>query len=136
MKRRLTAAEINHLRRLLGWVSCEIGQSPEELKESLSKMVSVLGNPTQHAQDVMVDMHNKSASVPKYVRAAVKALRRTIKHQDGAIIDGERMEGTARHLEDLHDAEIGSRRLAEIRSGEGAVISGQDLDDWLGKLKQ
>ncbi|VFT56089.1 Uncharacterised protein [Pseudomonas aeruginosa] len=29
--RRLTRAEMNHLRRLIGWVRCEVGAEPEEI---------------------------------------------------------------------------------------------------------
>lgn len=85
MKRRLTDAEINHLRRLLGWVRCEIGQSPEDLVETVRGIVLVTGTPSAEAKDRLVESHRKAERAPKYVRAAVKALSKTIE-PDGEIV--------------------------------------------------
>lgn len=69
-------SELNHLRRLVGWVRCEIGQSPAELVETMRDVADTLGHPpiTDAARQRLVQAHDRAAAVPKYVRAAVKAL--------------------------------------------------------------
>jgi len=39
----LTVAEINHLRRLLGWADGEVGQTPEEMMETVRGLAHVIG---------------------------------------------------------------------------------------------
>lgn len=75
----LTDAEINHLRRLLGWVRCEIGQSPEELVSTVQGILPAIPSDiSEEGKARMVLAHQQAANVPKYVRAAVKALEKTI----------------------------------------------------------
>ena len=88
MKRRLTTAEINHLRRLLGWVACEVGQTPEEVIATVQSIARVIGPVDDAAKGRLVEMHAKAAAVPKYVREAVKALRKAI-DPDVVTVDGE-----------------------------------------------
>lgn len=73
-------SDLAHLRRLLGWVRCEIGQSPEELRAAVRSIAAAAGMPPPGpgAQQRMVDSYDKARSVPQYVRAAVKALERTV----------------------------------------------------------
>lgn len=85
----LTKAELNHLRKLLGWVSCEIGQSPDEMKETLKAIVPAIGEIDDEAKQRLVHAHEKSANVPKYVRQAVKALGKTLAAHGGDVIDAE-----------------------------------------------
>lgn len=86
----LKDSEINHLRRLLGWVACEIGQSPEELIETMKKIApSISHDVSEEAKARLVDAHQKASNVPKYVRAAVKALRKGLKPHLGDIVDAE-----------------------------------------------
>ena len=59
-------SDLNHLRRLVAWARCEIGQPPGE-----------------HAATVQ---HLAERSVPKYVRDAVKALDRYAR-PPGAVVD-------------------------------------------------
>lgn len=69
-------ADLKHLRRLVAWVQCEIGQSPEELVATTRTIADKLGNPEldHDAQVRMVQAHDRARAVPAYVRAAVKAL--------------------------------------------------------------
>jgi hypothetical protein len=43
MKRPLTDAEVNHLRKLLGWIEGEIGQAPEDMVATLKKIAPAIG---------------------------------------------------------------------------------------------
>lgn len=81
-------SDINHLRRLIGWVSCEIGQSPEELVATVKKMLPGTGNIGDDAKQRIVEAHDRARNVPAYVRDAVKALRKTVGEQ-GEIVDAE-----------------------------------------------
>lgn len=93
MKRPLTDAEANHLRRLLGWVACEIGQEPAEMVETVRKIAPAIGHDiSDEAKSRLVQAHHESANVPKYVRAAVNALRKTMAQTVGDIVDAEAQE--------------------------------------------
>lgn len=88
MRRKLRNSELSHLRRLVGWVSCEIGQSPDDLVSTVQNIVSKTGiEISECGKSRLIDSHRKAESVPKYVRAAIKALRKTIAEQEGDIID-------------------------------------------------
>ena len=73
-------SDLNHLRRLLAWVDCEIGQSPQELEATVKNIAAKLGNIEidDAAKARIVQSHDNARAVPKYVRAALKALQRTI----------------------------------------------------------
>lgn len=72
-------AQTNHLRRLLGWVRCEIGPSPEENISTVRNIANKLSAPiSSDGQRRLVEAHQKIASVPKYVRDAVKALEKVV----------------------------------------------------------
>lgn len=87
MRRRLTVAEINHLRRLLGWVGCEIGQSPDDFLATMRSIAPKIGTVDGNAKERLVHSYRKAESVPKYVRAAVCALRKVIQ-EDIRVVDG------------------------------------------------
>lgn len=85
-------SDLNHLRRLVAWVRCEIGQSPEEVVASYREIADLLGHPliTNEAKQRMVESHDRARRAPKYVRAAVKALGKYIKEScNGPVIDDE-----------------------------------------------
>lgn len=68
-------SDLNHLRRLVAWVQCEIGPTPEELQARVQDIAAHGVEPADDAaRQRMVDAYDKARSVPKYVRAAVKAL--------------------------------------------------------------
>lgn len=82
----MTRAEMNHLRMLLGWVRCEIGQSPEEFEQTLRHVAGLIPGPvTDAAKQRLVEHHDKARSVPKYVRSAVKALEKVAGRQGEAV---------------------------------------------------
>lgn len=73
-------SDVNHLRRLLGWIRCEIGQSPAELQQTMIEVADGLGHPeiSQEAKARMVETYRRAEAAPLYVRAAVKALEKTL----------------------------------------------------------
>ncbi|MHB0929112.1 MAG: hypothetical protein ACYC3W_09325 [Candidatus Nanopelagicales bacterium] len=85
----LKESDINHLRRLIGWVACEVGQTPEELIASLRNLESVIDSIDEEAKDRLILAHKKAESVPKYVRDAIKALSKVIKPYQGNIVDAD-----------------------------------------------
>jgi len=88
----LTQAQVNHLRRLLGWVRCEVGQTPDEIVETMRGLN--MPEPSPEGKARLLECHAKAAAVPKYVRAAVKALEKLLVKQDGVVVD---VASTAHH---------------------------------------
>lgn len=84
---KLTDAEINHLRKLLGYVRCEMGQEPDEIVNTVKSIAPAIGEVSDEAKVRLMEWHAKSSAVPKYVRAAVKALSKTIVQHTGEIVD-------------------------------------------------
>jgi hypothetical protein len=80
-------SDINHLRRLLGYVRCEIGQSPEEFMETMRKIAPVCGEPDEGGKQRLVESYQQSKRVPKYVRAAVKALEKIVAEEEGEVVE-------------------------------------------------
>ncbi|WOB11298.1 hypothetical protein [Piscinibacter gummiphilus] len=80
----LTPSQVNHLRRLLGWVRCEAGQEPEALVRTVKTVLPGLGEqPSAEAQKRLVVAHDAAMKVPRYVWAGIKALSRlTGEHLD------------------------------------------------------
>jgi hypothetical protein len=89
MGHQLTDAEINHLRRLLGWVECEAGQAPDEMVEMVRKIAPAIHGVSDEGKARLVEAHQKASNVPKYVRSAIKALRKTLAPYDANIVDAE-----------------------------------------------
>ena len=99
MNRQLTDSEINHLRRLIGWIECEIGQAPDEMIETLKKVSPALGHDFGEESRLRLEAaYAKSAAVPLYVRAAIKALRKTLVKHNGEIVDVDSTR-TVQHIE-------------------------------------
>lgn len=72
-------SEINHLRRLLGYVRCEIGQDPDEMVAMVQDFAAKgLRMDTDYAQRAMVEAHDQARRVPRYIREAVKALSKLV----------------------------------------------------------
>lgn len=90
---KLNEAEINHLRRLIGWVASEVGQTPEDLIATMRKIAPVVGpDVSEEGKARLVESMRKADSVPKYVRAAIKALSKAIEPHMGDVVDGEVIE--------------------------------------------
>lgn len=84
-------SDLNHLRRLVAWVQCEIGQSPDELVATVRTVADKLGHPeiSPEAKQRLVESHDKARLVPQYVRDAVKALDQYAR-APGAVVDETR----------------------------------------------
>lgn len=89
MAKELNTAQVNHLRRLLGWVRCSDGvyQSPEEMVETLRKIAPSAGEPSEDAKQRLAESYAQAASIPKYVRAAIKALDPVVRESEGTVVD-------------------------------------------------
>jgi hypothetical protein len=98
INRPLTDAEVNHLRKLLGWIDCEIGQAPDDMVNTVKGVAAKIGEIDKEGQARLVEAHNKSASVPQYVRAAIKALKKTLVKVDGEVLDVDSTR-TVQHIE-------------------------------------
>lgn len=89
-------SEINHLRRLIGWARCEVGQPPEELVTMVQDFAQRgLDMSNDHAQRAMVEAHDRARSVPKYIREAITALEKYV----GTVHPAEDAEPSALKLE-------------------------------------
>jgi hypothetical protein len=91
MSKTLSTAEINHLRRLVAWIDCEIGQSPEEMIETAKAIAPGVGEVSNEGKQRLQASLEKSANVPKYVRQAIKVLRKAVEQTPGEIVDADRV---------------------------------------------
>ena len=73
-------SDLNHLRRLLGWIRCDIGQAPGEMVQTMIDVAGKLGNPeiSPEAQGRLMESYRRAEAVPIYVRDAVKALEKVV----------------------------------------------------------
>ncbi|MBV2181724.1 MAG: hypothetical protein KUL86_10895 [Castellaniella sp.] len=73
-------SDLNHLRRLVSWVRCEIGQDPAEMQKTMINIADKLSVESHEISDEgkarMVESYRRAAAVPQYVRDAIKALDR------------------------------------------------------------
>lgn len=108
----MTKAEIAHLKRLIAWVECEAGQSPEEMVTTVRKIALTIGDVSEEGKARLVEAHQKASNVPKYVWAAIKALRKTLEQHLGDVVDAEWRED-----KQLKAPNVKITRLAEGESG-------------------
>lgn len=98
MARQLSKSQVNHLRRLLAWVRCEIPPPPEEIKTIVRGIVPQFDGISDEGKARLVEWHREATSVPLYIRAALKSLQPVVADIDGEIVDAEsqrqRMLGT------------------------------------------
>lgn len=90
-------SDLNHLRRLVAWVRCEIGQTPEEVVATYQEIADQLNHPpiTDEARQRMVADYDRARRAPKYVRAAVKALSKVVKDaSNGPTVESEACRST------------------------------------------
>ena len=78
MANQLSTSDINHLRRLLGYVRCEIGQPPDEMAMTVNALLPDIEPVSDEGKMRLIRAYQKSDSVPKYVRAAIKALEKIV----------------------------------------------------------
>lgn len=86
-RRQLSVAEINHLRRLIGWVRCEIGQDPDEMLAMLRDLAEKISPVDAAGVARLREAHEKAAKVPGYIRAGIKALSETVERLQGQVVD-------------------------------------------------
>lgn len=94
MAKSLSKSDVNHLRRLLGWVRCEIPPAPDEVVKIVHSIAPAIDS--EDAKQKMVEWHREASSVPKYIRAALKALAPLVEEARGEIVEGENV--SARRL--------------------------------------
>ena len=102
----ITEAQLNHLRRLLGWIRCEVGQTPEEQRETMRSIAHALTEyPDEAAQGRLMESYDRAASIPKYVRAAIKALAPVVRSADqpGEIVEGEASRKLGEQMQKVND---------------------------------
>ena len=84
----MTPAELNHLRRLVAWINCELDPPPEEQRTTMEIVAKALDEyPNEAAQGRIMESYDRGKSVPKYIRAAITSLRKLVdEHDHGATI--------------------------------------------------
>lgn len=86
----LSKSEVNHLRKLLGWVACEIGQAPEDMIGTLKSIADKLDAvPDDAGKQRLAESYAKAQNIPVYVRSAVKQLQSAIRERCGDVVDAE-----------------------------------------------
>lgn len=104
MKRKLTDAEITHLRKMLAWMRCEYCLDEDMQRGALGAVKTLLdaGEISQaQAEDQVTKRADQIKQVPQYVRQAVKMLTQVIREHDGVkgdvvdvhLRDVQRIEG-------------------------------------------
>ncbi|MDF5996359.1 hypothetical protein P4200_25055 [Pseudomonas aeruginosa] len=114
--RRLTRAEMNHLRRLIGWVRCEVGAEPEEIVTTAKEALDHFQCVTEDGKQRLLEHYQKSVAVPNYIRAALKALEKVCREEPTEVVDGElvareRHEVPLRLAVARNEEEIGNGKL-------------------------
>ncbi len=99
-------SDLNHLRRLVAWVRCEIGQDPAEMVAMVQDIGENLGGISDYGKKALVEAHDKSRAVPQYVRAAVKALSKAVNEPGPVVADDSALEAPRRAQQDLTNEEI------------------------------
>jgi hypothetical protein len=81
----ISVAELNHIRRLVAWVDCEIGQAPEDLVLTVKRIGGVMdpGELTDAAKARLVAAHQRASLVPRYVRDAVASVHKVTRRTFG-----------------------------------------------------
>ncbi len=89
---KLSKAEVNHLRLILGWLRCSEGvfQSPEELQATWRDLADHGIIPDAHngSRERLMAHYNLSADVPKYIRHSLKMLTEHLREYDKTMDTG------------------------------------------------
>ncbi|HHH9219766.1 TPA: hypothetical protein ACP303_004227 [Pseudomonas aeruginosa] len=114
--RRLTRAEMNHLRRLIGWVRCEVGAEPEKIATAAKEALVHFQCVTEDGKQRLLEHYQKSVAIPNYIRAALKALEKVCQEEPAEVVDGElvargRHEVPLRLVVARNEEEIGNGKL-------------------------
>jgi hypothetical protein len=83
--------ELNHLRRLVAWVRCEIGQEPQEYVEMMNDDIfPKVGDISDYGVQRSIEHHERLKKTPAYVRQAVKILSKYLSEQDSRVFEVKR----------------------------------------------
>lgn len=86
-------SDINHLRRLLGYVKCQIGGDEQETIQRYAELSGIVDHDLDDAaKQRIVESVRKAASVPQYIRRAVAALEKVVNEADGNTVDAEDLD--------------------------------------------
>ena len=80
----MTDAQVNHLRRLLAWMRCEMGQDPAEMVVMANNMIAKIG-PLQDPEGAAIRLqegYDRASSYPAYIRQAVKMLTQALRDHE------------------------------------------------------
>lgn len=102
MNKKLTDAEITHLRQLLAWMRCEYCLDEDMQRGALGAVKSLMnaGYINDHqAQQLLANRAELINKVPKYVRQSVKMLTKKVREIDG--VKGEILSVSMRDVEEL-----------------------------------
>ncbi len=118
--RRLTRAEMNHLRRLIGWVRCEVGAEPEEIVTATKEALDHFQGVSEDGKRRLLEYYQKSAAIPKYIRSAIKALEKVCLEEPAEVVDGELVDGelVARGRHEVPLRLVVARNEEEIGNGK------------------
>lgn len=108
-------SDLNHLRRLLGWVRCDIGQDPAGQQQTMIDIAGKLGIDSidADAKARLVEGYRRAEAVPVYVRDAVKALEKAL----AAVGRDPGVVAPLASADDLHNAALEACRLVVERFG-------------------
>lgn len=80
----MTEAQVNHLRRLLAWMQCEMGQEPTKMVVMANAIAAKIG-PLQDPEGAAIRLqegYDRAASYPAYLRQAVKMLTKALREHE------------------------------------------------------
>lgn len=80
----LSAANVNHLRRLLAWLVCEYNLSDDGQRGLMIGLDMAVrgGAEVERAQEILDQEIARISHVPAYIRQAVKMLRKAIREHE------------------------------------------------------
>lgn len=82
----MTESEVNHLRRVLAWMRCEMGQEPDEMVAMGNAIIAKVGpleDPDGAAMRLQAG-YEHSARTPAYIRHGVKMLTKALRDHERA----------------------------------------------------
>ncbi len=85
--RRLTRAEMNHLRRLIGWVRCEVGAEPEEIVTTAKEALDHFQCVTEDGKQRLLEHYQKSV----YARLKLAGVKPTMEATEKWSLDLSRV---------------------------------------------
>ena len=82
-------SDINHLRRLIAYVRCEIGEDVQQTIQLYTEIAKTVdAEPDEAAKQRIMESIKKAANVPQYIRRAITALEKVV-DDCGDIVDAE-----------------------------------------------